>query len=93
MAGRRQRCCLHNNFIIPFYRWGDNIHSFKRYTLKGGYIMWNIEPNFNLPEGFQLKQDEDFVYVIHEDSVKAILNNNTNIDDILAVCENIQKKG
>ncbi len=52
--------------------------------------MWNVEPNFELPPGFKLREGVDFLYLFYEGDLKRTFNVQfAKPADILKECERI----
>lgn len=55
--------------------------------------MWNVTPNFELPEDFSMKEDADFVFLFHKGKLRRCFNAQMAAPgNILKECEEITKE-
>jgi len=53
--------------------------------------MWKVDPSFDLPEGFSLQEDEDFVYLLYYGQKVRIFNIRTATPKIiLQACKELE---
>ena len=51
----------------------------------------HVEPSFELPESYELREDSHFVYLYHGNSFRAVFNNTVTVEEIKKAIDRIQE--
>ena len=63
-------------------------HGERGLAVKGGEILWKVDAAIDLPDGFELREDAQFVYVYRDGDCVAIFNANVvTPETILDACK------